>query len=260
MSDETRVPAVHLMTGGLLFPAAVFSFGFEHFVFSGAKDAGMYPWVLGPVAWNCAWGALLITLSVLIGIRNRAPVAASVLGTILSLYALFLYGPRIGGPSSNLVALGSPLSAAGELVAMGGAAWVLSGGRLERPGRLLFAGTLVVFGLQHFLYTAFLASLIPSWIPFPVFWEFVVGAAFLAAAAGIAFDRAARLAALLLGLMFVLFVVVVHAPRVAAAVTSRDEWTSTLVAVAMSGGAFVLAEASLRRSSDLGERAHDAMS
>lgn len=243
-----------LKVGSLLFPVAIFVFGIEHLVFAGAAAKGMYPWVLGPPAWNYAFGALLIAVSVSIGIKYRAPLAASVLGTILCAYALVLYLPRMvahfhdPGPWTNVFGLGSPLSAIAELLAMGGAAWVLAGGRTERPGRVLFASTLVVFGLQHFLYRGFLATLIPSWIPRHLFWEYVVGAAFIAAAAGIAANKAGRLAALLLGTMFLLFVLVLHLPRVVTAVRSRDQWTSGLVAVAMSGGAFILADASSRRS------------
>ena len=212
----------------------------------------MYPWVLGPPAWNYVFGALLITVSASIGIGNRAALAGSVLGTTLCIYALFLYVPRIvaqlhdPGGWKSIAGIGSPLAAAGELLAMSGAAWVLAGSGLARLGRVLFAGPLVVFGLQHFLYPGFLATLIPSWIPWHLFWEDVVGAALIAAAAAIATNKAARLAALLLGAMFGLFVLVLHAPRVVATVRSLDEWTSAFVAVAMSGGAFVLAGASKR--------------
>src|SRR5205085_954196 len=122
-----------------------------------------------------------------------------------------------------------------------------AGGRTARLGSLLFAGPMVVFGLQHFLYQRVLATLIPGWIPWHIFWEDVVGAAFLAAAAAIATQKSARLAAFLLGTMFGLIVLVLHVPRVAAAARSLDEWTSALVAVAMSGGAFVLARGSRSR-------------
>jgi uncharacterized membrane protein YphA (DoxX/SURF4 family) len=81
-----------------------------------------------------------------------------------------------------------------------------------------------------------------------LFWDYVVGAAFIAAAAAIATDKAARLAALLLATMFLLFVLVLHLPRVVAAPGSRDEWISAFVAAAMCGGALVLAEASSQRS------------
>src|SRR5271169_5976590 len=255
-----------LKVGSLLFPVAILVFGIEHLVFAGAAADAMYPWVLGFPAWNYVFGVLLITVSVSIGIKKRAPLAASVLGTTLCFYVLLLYVPRIvahlhdPGPWTSILGIGSPLAAAGELLAMSGAAWVLAGGRMEsrprfpardmeriaRLGRVLFAGPLVVFGIQHFLYPGFLATLIPSWIPWHLFWEDFVGAAFIATAAGIATNKAARLAALLLGTMFGLFVLVLHAPRVVAAVRSLDEWASAFVAVAMSGGAFVLAEASKR--------------
>ena len=252
---------VLLEAGSLLFPVAIFAVGIEHLIFVGAAADAMYPWVLGPPVWNCVFGALLITLSVCIGTRKRAPLAASVLGAALCSYALLLYVPRMAahlhdpGPWTNMLGLGSPLAAACELLAMSGAAFVLAGGRREnrpgfpardmkttaRVGRVLFAGPLVVFGSQHFLYSRFLATLIPTWIPWHLFWEDVVGVAFIAAAAGIATDKAAGLAALLLGTMFVVIVLVLHAPRVVAAVGSLDEWTSAFVAVAMGGGAFVLA-------------------
>jgi len=81
--------------GSLLFPIAIFAFGIEHLVFAGAAADGMYPWVLEFPAWNYVFGALLITVSVSIGIKKRAPLAASVLGTTLCFYVLLLYVPRI---------------------------------------------------------------------------------------------------------------------------------------------------------------------
>ena len=253
--------------GSLFFPGAILAFGIEHFLFAGTAADAMYPWVPGPPAWNYAFGALLVSVSISIGIGKRVPLAAGLLGTTLGLYALLLYGPRVAahlhdpGLWTRVFGIGSPLAAACELLAMSGAAWVLAGGRaenrrgfpardmekMERLGRLLFAAPMVVFGVQHFLYPAFLATLIPSWIPWPSFWEDVVGVAFIAAAVSIATNKAARLAALLLGAMFGLFVLVLHVPRVVEAVRSLDEWESAFVAVAMSGGAFVVAEASSAR-------------
>jgi uncharacterized membrane protein len=241
----------------LLFSIAVFAFGVEHLVFAGSAADSMFPWVLGLPAWNCAFGALLVALSIGIGIRRRAPLAASVLGMALFLYALLLYVPRIAahlrGPGrwTSIFGVGSPLAAAGELLAMSGAAWVLAGGGAEtRPrfpasvGCVLFGGSIAIFGMQHLLYRGFLATLIPSWIPWPLFWAGFVGAAFIAAAAAIAMNKAARPAALSLGAMFGLIVLVLHAPRVVAAARSLDEWNSAFVAMALCGGAFALAGAS----------------
>jgi hypothetical protein len=43
--------------------------------------------------------------------------------------------------------------------------------------------------------------------------------------------------------MFVIFVVIVHAPRVYHARLDGNEWTSLLVALAMAGASFTLAQA-----------------
>ncbi len=91
------------------------------------------------------------------------------------------------------------------------------------------------------MYGPFVAHLIPSWIPARLFWAYFVGIAFIAAALSIVAKRSAALAANLLGLMFTLFVLLVHVPRVAAASHNGNEWTSAFVALAMSGGAFAVA-------------------
>jgi hypothetical protein len=39
-------------------------------------------------------------------------------------------------------------------------------------GRLLFPFSMIVFGAQHFMYAAFIATLIPPWIPAHLFWVY----------------------------------------------------------------------------------------
>jgi hypothetical protein len=67
--------------------------------------------------------------------------------------------------------------------------------------------------------------------------------ALIAAALSLATKIQGRLAAMLLGVMFLLWVVVLHIPRVVAAPHQGNEWTSAMVALAMGGGSFVLAGA-----------------
>jgi hypothetical protein len=52
-----------------------------------------------------------------------------------------------------------------------------------------------------------------------------------------------RLSGILLGMMFLLWVVLLHAPRVAMSPHNGNEWTSEFVALAMCGASFVLAGA-----------------
>jgi uncharacterized membrane protein YphA (DoxX/SURF4 family) len=111
-------------------------------------------------------------------------------------------------------------------------------------GRIFVAISLVVFGVQHFIYGGFVAGLVPAWMPGRLFWAYFVGVAFVAAAIGIFIEMMARPAATMLGVMFFLFVVLLHIPRIVGNSSNGNEWTSGFVALAMCGGAWILASAS----------------
>jgi uncharacterized membrane protein len=114
----------------------------------------------------------------------------------------------------------------------------------QRLGRIFVAISLVVFGVQHFLYGGFVATLVPAFMPGRLFWAYFVGVAFFAAAAGILYKIMARPAATMLGVMFFLFVALLHIPRIAVLSRDGNEWTSGFVALGMCGGAWILASAS----------------
>jgi len=59
----------------------------------------------------------------------------------------------------------------------------------QTVGRIFVAVSLVVFGVQHFLYGGFVAGLVPAFMPGRLFWAYFVGVAFLAAAAGILYEE-----------------------------------------------------------------------
>jgi uncharacterized membrane protein len=116
--------------------------------------------------------------------------------------------------------------------------------KTQTLGRIFVAVSLIVFGVQHFMYSGFVAGLVPDWMPKQLFWAYFVGVAFFAAAAGILTEMLARPAATLLGVMFFLFVLLLHIPRISLHSRDGNEWTSGFVALAMCGGAWVLASAS----------------
>ena len=109
---------------------------------------------------------------------------------------------------------------------------------LKSIGRWFVAASMIVFGTQHFLYARFVAGLVPAWIPGRLFFAYFADVAFVAAAVSIVSKEMAGLTATLLGAMFLLFVVIVHAPRIAAHSGNGNEWTSGFVALAMCGGAW----------------------
>ncbi|MGB8475574.1 MAG: hypothetical protein WCE61_15940 [Candidatus Acidiferrum sp.] len=52
---------------------------------------------------------------------------------------------------------------------------------MSKLGLYLFAGSMVIFGIQHFMYAGLLATLVTAWIPWHLFWIYFTGAGFIAA-------------------------------------------------------------------------------
>lgn len=111
-------------------------------------------------------------------------------------------------------------------------------------GRVFYAVPLGIFAAEHFTITNDLASGIPRWIPWHMFWAYFVGVALVAAAVSIILEWESRLAAILLGIMFVLFVLTLHIPRVFAQPHDRIGWTVAFRELSFSSAAFAYAGAS----------------
>ena len=224
--------------GRLLFAIAMAAFGFQYLGHALlATPVPGPPWSPGRPLWAYAAAmVLIIVAAAYIAIAKKMRLAAALLAIVLLLRALVVFAPRLVAHIHDP----GPWTSGFEILAMCGAALVLAG-TLVWLGRILFAVPLLVFGAQHFLYARFVATLVPAWIPWHLFWAIFVGVAFVAAGLSILARQRAGLAATLLGLMFFLWVFVVHLPRVVAASQNGNEWTSMFVALAMCGGAWVVA-------------------
>jgi uncharacterized membrane protein YphA (DoxX/SURF4 family) len=108
-------------------------------------------------------------------------------------------------------------------------------------GPLFYAAPLAAFGTEHFTLTTAIASIVPRWIPWHLFWAYFVGACFIAAALSLVTNIHARLAASLLALTFFLFVVLMDAPASARHLENRFGLILTLRELSFSGGALALA-------------------
>ena len=223
--------------GHLFFAIALIFFGVQHFfyVVSFGPAVGP-PWILGRPLWTAVMGAFLVLAGVCLATKKMVQFASGLLTIVLFLYVVFLYVP---GLLAHLHDPGRWTSAA-ELTCLCGAAMAIAG--LKTLGRFFYSIPLVVFAIQHFLYARYVSTLVPAWIPSRLFWAYFVGAAFLAAAVSIATKGQGHLAATLLGVMFLLWVIILHAPRVIAHFHDGKEWTSAFIALAMSGGAWIIAE------------------
>src|SRR5215470_17730382 len=67
-------------------------------------------------------------------------------------------------------------------------------------GPLFYAVPIAAFGTEHFTLTKLIASLVPKWIPWHMFWAYFVGACFIAAGFSLAAKIQVRLSPSLLAL------------------------------------------------------------
>lgn len=112
----------------------------------------------------------------------------------------------------------------------------------ERAGRL-FGLCPVIFGLAHFGYAKFTASMIPAWLPAPLFFAYLTGACHMAGGLALIAGVVPRLAATLLAAMYATFALILHLPRVIAAPGERIEWTMLFIAVSLTGAAWIVRSA-----------------
>lgn len=113
--------------------------------------------------------------------------------------------------------------------------------KLFYAGCFLYALTLMVFGIQHFMYASFVATLVPGWIPWHLFWAYFVGVALIAAAVSISINKLAQLACTLLGVMIFLFVLIIHIPLVVHNIHDGGKITNAFKDVGVGCCAFILA-------------------
>ena len=83
-------------------------------------------------------------------------------------------------------------------------------------GRVFVAAPLATFGALHLAAASGLMGMVPTYLPWPLFWVYVVGFGLIATALSLIFDRYVLWSGLLCGAMFLLFVAMMDAPAVIA--------------------------------------------
>jgi hypothetical protein len=254
------VSDIVIRVGRLLFAIAMAFFGMQCIIFArgGTGLVPGPPWTQGHVGLAWIAGIGFILAAVCLASRWQGRVAANVLGLCMLAQVLFFYLPRLATHIHDP----RPWTSGFEVLALSGASFVLArtlpdevdkgdSGQLllTGAGRYMFAIALVVFGAQHLLYAPFVATLMTPRIPGHLFWAYFVGVAFFVAAMCIGVGKKVRLAGIMLGAMFLLFVVLLHVPRMIAAPHNGNEWTSGFIALACGGASFVLAGALQERKS-----------
>jgi hypothetical protein len=195
-----------------------------------------------------AFGAILVACGAGLPSRRTVRPAAMVLGSLLLLSTLILEVPKNAAQTGSM----SLRTSVFEALALATLAWLLLGSDalprwLARGSRYLLGLSLMVFGVDHLIALAPIATLIPAWIPWHVFWIAFFGVVFIAAGLSIGINFLQRWGAAGAGLMFGIWVVTLHLPRVLGlyavpgAPTDPNEWSSLFIAIALWGGLWALA-------------------
>lgn len=185
-------------------------------------------------------GVVVLAACAAIALDRRRRTAARVLLALLGFSAICLHAPIL----VTHLRSGPAWTAAFEAVALAGAAALLAL-PTTRAGRLGLGASLPVFGVLHFVYRDYCASVVPAWIPWHMFWALATGVAHIAAGLAFLSDRHTRLAATLATVMFGSWAALLHVPRVIAT-PHAPEWTSLFICTAMCGGCWLLAAAARR--------------
>jgi uncharacterized membrane protein len=136
---------------------------------------------------------------------------------------------------------GSVIALIGLLVAR---VAILSGDGWDKflaVGPLCFGAPLAAFGAEHLVLATGMMNMVPHWIPWHLFWIYFVGCALILAALSFATNMKVSLSGFLVGLMFCLFVVMLHIPRVMANPRDRFAWAVAFRDLSFAGGAWALA-------------------
>ncbi len=111
---------------------------------------------------------------------------------------------------------------------------------------LCFAVPLAVFGALHLSDVEFVMPMVPSYMPWRLFWGYFFGFALLAASLSIATKIQVRWSGLLFGIAMFLFVVMLDIPGSLASPGDRFRWTLTVREMSFAGGGWILAGNALR--------------
>jgi len=212
-------------------------------------------WMPGRLIWTwiCSAGLIAVAIAIILEIKARS--TAIVTGVVFLLFVLVFHIPYQA--ANNLHFLGAWGDAFKELAYSGGC-FIVAGSFPEEQttsgfinhaaklipfGKYFFCTTMIVFGFEHFIYPAFVATLVPNWIPGHLFWAYFGGVALIVAGLAIVLNIQANLAAALLGAMIFLWFILLHIPRAIIDPYSGNgnEWTSVFEVLGFSGIAFLIA-------------------
>jgi uncharacterized membrane protein YphA (DoxX/SURF4 family) len=232
-----------LKTGQIFFAAALIGFGGLQMA-TGHLSPALLPFPAGMAGIAIIariTGIIFILAGICIAVKKMQVQATIITGMLFLILVLYPHLPKF---FSNLHDPGEWVGFL-ETLALACGSFMLAasfGNKMKIPAavaKYIFAAILIVFGIQHIMYEEYIETLIPAWLPAITVWSWLVMAAFFLTALSIIIHVKTRLALNIAALMFLVWVFILHLPRVINTSSSDAEWMSMFIALAMSGICFI---------------------
>lgn len=249
MSNNT-----YLQIGRIFFAIAMFAIGIVHLV-TGNFPSGLLPVTAvysGKIVLAYVNGIALILAGALISSKKYTYGGAALAAVIWLIWLLVFHFPQLAmtynSPFEWTPTFEVAMLFGGSLVLMGLTAQPQnSRNRFILIGSYIVGVSIVVFAVLHLIYLQFITTLLLPWMPFKLFWAYVVMIAFFAAAISILTRIWLRTSTSLLGLMFFIWFWTLHIPLVVTHYKVEPQWTSIAVVLGASGVAFLITASTFNR-------------
>jgi uncharacterized membrane protein len=183
---------------------------------------------------------MLVCAAALLWPKTARPAAAALLAYYIGVVLVLMNGPvlaRLYGSYGIYESL-----AIQAAYAVGAALVFTRDARMVRAAQIVFGICCVIYGGAHFAYMNLTAPLVPKWLPpSQVFWGQFTGVAQIAAGLAFLSGVQARLAGVLLTVMYVGFTALVHLPMLIAKPADHFIMTENATNLALIGVAWLVA-------------------
>ena len=180
----------------------------------------------GPAILHYISGTILILVGACIVFEKKIRPAALLFSGVLLLIFCFLYIPYQLMDIPKHLQLAEWENGEKELSLAGGA-FVIAGcfsginekplyrflGKLVPLGDVFVAIPIISFGILHFQFAKDVSTMVPTWIPYPIFWTYLAGIGLLGSGISIILKIKTRFIASLLGTIIFIWFAILHIPE-----------------------------------------------